>query len=192
MGTHLKSLKSNLQFQIDSKNLINPNSRNMSFRTYQLNEFSPKANYDCRVFIAPERNVYDAKTVIFSCTGPLTGKYEDFRQVHEAATRGVQRAIDAGKRNVLLVVQAEFASLMKHPSPSEYSKYLSLEVRERAGYKRDDVNVSVFEVTPAQIEKASKMKRALIVGRDLGESQSNFANQFSDEIRANCAKTPNL
>ena len=76
-----------------------------SFRTYTLNEYSPTADYDCKVFIAPEitsikqnfpeesqaladlanvdktignsvsASVFNSKLVIFSCTGPLTRDY---------------------------------------------------------------------------------------------------------------------
>jgi len=184
-----------------------------SYRTYTLNEYSPTADYDCKVFIAPEiasikqnfpeesqalaemanvdktignsvsASVFDSKLVIFSCTGPLTRDYDDVRMIHEAATRGVQRAIDAGKRNVLLVVSTESANLLKHPEKSQYSKalevgvqgalvplYIPLEVRERAEYKRDGVNVSVFDASAAQVEKSCKIEQALIVGRDLGGS----------------------
>jgi len=184
-----------------------------TYRTYTLNEYSPTNNYDCKIFIAPEINsikqnfpeeskslsdlaaidrtigksvsatVFDQQLLVFSCTGPLTRDYDDPRMIHEAANRGLQRAVDAGKRNVLLVVSTSSQKLAKHPNRNQYEKalevavqgalesiYLPLENRERSEYKRDGIQVSIFDASQKQVEKSCKIEQALIVGRDLGGS----------------------
>jgi len=184
-----------------------------TYRTYSLKEYDPSTNYESIVFIAPEINsissnfpeqakiltevasvdkkfgkglsatVCDGKLLVFSSTGPLTRDIDDPRMIHEAANRGLNRAVEGGKRNILLVVSIDSDKLSKHPVKEQYSHflevavqgalesiYLPLENRERDEYKRDGITLSVFDADKAQIEKSCKIEQSLIVGRDLGGS----------------------
>jgi len=117
-----------------------------------------------------------AKRLIYSSTGPLDRDYDDLRRFSEAAEAGVKRALAAGARAPLLLVQgqlpggdaksAQRAGLLGALAAT----YVTLEMREAVKEKAKKVDYVGYLGSAEDAEYAERIEAGRYVARDIGGS----------------------
>jgi len=114
--------------------------------------------------------------LVFSPTGPVDRDYDDLRRFAEAAASGVKRAVVAGSKNPLLMVQGtmlnkeekecQLAGLLGALS----ALYVPLEMREVGEKEARKVDSMGWMGEKEVMEKALAIERGRVVARDIGGS----------------------
>jgi len=117
-----------------------------------------------------------AKRLIFSCTGPVDRDYDDLRRFGEAAGAGVKRALAAGSRKPLVLVQGQLpggdavAARRAGLLGALAAVYVTLEMREADPTKATKVDCVGWLGSAEDAEYAQKVEEGRIVCRDIGGS----------------------
>ncbi|CAJ0582409.1 unnamed protein product, partial [Mesorhabditis spiculigera] len=118
------------------------------------------------------RSIIPGGRLIFSGTGPLHRDYDDVRRFSQAATRGMQLALQAGLRSPLLVTipnanhpNAEFVAALGALMPS----YTPLNVRIEEN-KQHLEKIGLLSFNPHVEKLIAAMEEAFTVARDVGET----------------------
>jgi len=116
------------------------------------------------------------KRLVFSPTGPLDRDYDDVRRFADAATAGVKRALGAGSKHPLLVVQGtmpgrkaeevELSALLAGLA----ALYVPLEIRDLGPERSSKVQGLGWGGSANVIEEATAIETGRIVCRDIGGS----------------------
>jgi len=114
--------------------------------------------------------------LVFSPTGPVDRDYDDLRRFAEAAASGVKRAVVAGSKNPLLMVQGtmlnkeerecQLAGLLGALS----ALYVPLEMREVGEKEASKVDSMGWTGEKDVMEKALAIEKGRVVARDIGGS----------------------
>merc|ERR1719270_1997050 len=116
------------------------------------------------------------KRLVFSPTGPLDRDYDDVRRFADAATAGVKRALGAGSKHPLLIVQGtmpgrkaeevELSALLAGLA----ALYVPLEIRDLGPERSSKVQGLGWGGSANIIEEATALETGKIVCRDIGGS----------------------
>jgi len=116
------------------------------------------------------------RRLVYSPTGPLDRDYDDLRRFGDAACSGLKRAIAAGSKHPLLMVQgtmpgggaeeSELTGLLGALS----AVYVPLEMREVEGEKTSKVESMGWAGKKEIMEKALAIEKGRVVARDIGGS----------------------
>jgi len=117
-----------------------------------------------------------AKRLVYSATGPLDRDYDDLRRFSEAGAAGMKRALAAGAKAPLLLVQgalpggdpkeARTAGLLGALSAT----YVPLEMRESVKEREKKVDYLGWVGEASEAEYASNIEAGRLVCRDIGGS----------------------
>lgn len=117
-----------------------------------------------------------AKRLIFSGTGPIDRDYDDLRAFSEAGEAGIKRALSAGSRAPLLLVQgnlpagdaqqAKLAGLLG----AMVAAYVPLEMRESVKEREKKVDVLGWCGDQKILDQATAIEEGRRVARDIGGS----------------------
>lgn len=128
------------------------------------------AKAEAGVFVAPSG--LPSKRIIFSGTGPMDKDYDDVRSYHNAADKGLARAISAGCKAPLLVFAPGQGQTCRFPQAAVVSvlgamkaAFVPLEVREDVPARAKKVDkLGVYGDEKNHGEKMA-LARALEAGR---------------------------
>jgi len=117
-----------------------------------------------------------AERLIFSGTGPIDRDYDDLRSFSEAGGAGLKRAIAAGARAPLLLVQGSMPSGDSKQAGlaallgAMAAAYVPLEMRESVKEREKKIDVLGWFGDQATLDYAATIEEGRVVARDIGGS----------------------
>jgi len=117
-----------------------------------------------------------AGRLVYSPTGPLDRDYDDLRRFTDAGAAGVKRAVAAGAKRPLVVVEGELPGGNKEEAElaallgALQALYTPLEMREAVAEKTLKVSELGWAGAESVLQRALAIERGRIVARDVGGS----------------------